>query len=230
MYRRLDPNKIVDTAERLRSRIVERFPESSLGRLGQEASIAAKETAEKIQWIQKPHVPIRTAIAFLLAVIACLVAGAATKLNAPAWPDLLTLIQVLEASLSAIFFVGASVVFLTSWETRIKRNRALKSIHELRAMAHIVDMHQLTKDPQSILDKGSVTASSPRRELSTFELGRYLDYCAELLSLLGKIAALYSQSIDDPVVLDAVDDVEDLTTELSQKVWQKILMLEKHHE
>ena len=28
------------------------------------------------------------------------------------------------------------------------------------------------------------------------------------------------------MVLDAVDDVEDLTTELSQKIWQKITLLE----
>jgi hypothetical protein len=58
------------------------------------------------------------------------------------------------------------------------------------------------------------------------ELGRYLDYCSELLSLIGKIAALYSQCLEDPVVLEAVDDVEDLTTELSQKIWQKITLLD----
>ena len=35
-----------------------------------------------------------------------------------------------------------------------------------------------------------------------------------------------SQSLDDPVVLNAVDDIEDLTTELSQKIWQKITLLD----
>jgi len=32
MYRSLKPDKIVETARRLQSRILERFPESSLGR------------------------------------------------------------------------------------------------------------------------------------------------------------------------------------------------------
>ena len=42
----------------------------------------------------------------------------------------------------------------------------------------------------------------------------------------GKIAALYAQGLEDPVVLSAVDDVEDLCAELSQKVWQKIAILD----
>ena len=93
-------------------------------------------------------------------------------------------------------------------------------------MAHIVDMHQLTKSPEAALAKSTDTVSSPKRTLSAFELGKYLDYCSELLSLIGKISALYSQSLDDPVVLNAVDDIEDLTTELSQKIWQKITLLD----
>jgi len=135
-------------------------------------------------------------------------------------------IQALEAGLSSIFFIGASTIFLISWESRIKRNRALKALRDLRAMAHIVDMHQLTKSPEATVAGGESTPSSPKRGLSPFELGRYLNYCSELLSLIGKISALYSQSLDDPVVLNAVDDIEDLTTELSQKIWQKITLLD----
>ena len=97
-------------------------------------------------------------------------------------------------------------------------------------MAHIVDMHQLTKNPEAVFSPQDNTASSPRRQLTAFELGRYLDYCSELLSLIGKTTALYSQGLEDPVVLDAVDDVEDLTTELSSKIWQKITLLESLKE
>jgi hypothetical protein len=53
---------------------------------------------------------------------------------------------------------------------------------------------------------------------------RYLDYCSEMLALVGKIAALYAPRIDDPVALAAVDGIESLTTNLSRKVWQKITM------
>ena len=62
--------------------------------------------------------------------------------------------------------------------------------------------------------------------MTQFELGRYLDYCSELLSLISKIAALYVQRFDDEVLLGAVDEVESLTSGLSRKIWQKIIILD----
>ena len=109
--------------------------------------------------------------------------------------------------------------------SRVKRRRALKAIHELRALAHIIDMHQLTKDPERVMSPGGETASSPKRKMKPFALGRYLDYCSEMLSIVGKIAALYVQNFDDNVVLASVNEVEALTTGLSRKIWQKIMIL-----
>jgi len=73
---------------------------------------------------------------------------------------------------------------------------------------------------------GPSTQSSPKRTMTTFEMSRYLDYCSEMLSLIGKVAALYVQGFPDAVALSAVDDIEDLTTSLSRKIWQKIMILE----
>ncbi|MET0336210.1 MAG: hypothetical protein ABW063_00460, partial [Caulobacter sp.] len=56
-------------------------------------------------------------------------------------------------------------------------------------------------------------------------LMRYLDYCSEMLSLTGKLAALYMQNMRDPVIIEAVNEIEDLTTSLSRKIWQKIMIL-----
>ena len=61
--------------------------------------------------------------------------------------------------------------------------------------------------------------------MSSFELTRYLDYCSEMLSLTSKLAALYAQNLPDPVVIDAVNEIESLTTNLSQKIWQKITLV-----
>jgi hypothetical protein len=105
--------------------------------------------------------------------------------------------------------------------------RALAAIHELRSIAHIVDMHQLTKDPDQFLADGSVTVTSPQRTMTRFQLARYLDYCTELLSLTSKVAALYVQDFQDPVVLAAVTDVENLTTGLSRKIRQKITIVDR---
>jgi len=101
----------------------------------------------------------------------------------------------------------------------------LKAIHELRALAHIVDMHQLTKDPESYFTPAATTPP-PKRRMTPFELNRYLDYCSETLALISKLAALYVQNYQDPVLLDAVDDIEDLAAGFSRKIWQKITILE----
>lgn len=46
-----------------------------------------------------------------------------------------------------------------------------------------------------------------------------------MLSLMGKIAGLYAQSSSDPVVVDAVSEIGQLTTGISRKIWQKLLIL-----
>ena len=45
-----------------------------------------------------------------------------------------------------------------------------------------------------------------------------------MLSLVGKVAALYVRNFDDPVSLAAVSEVEALTTGLSRKIWQKLMI------
>jgi len=227
MYRQLDAQKIVDTARILQSRIGERFPDSGLSKLGAEVATVGHETVERMRWIQKPHLLLRFGIYLLLVSILAVFVALLFSLHGSDLREVGAFIQTLEAGLSAIFFIGAATVFLVTWESRIKRGRALKALRDLRAMAHIVDMHQLTKSPEAAVAQSPNTVSSPKRDLSPFELGRYLNYCSELLSLIGKISALYSQSLDDPVVLNAVDDIEDLTTELSQKIWQKITLLDR---
>ena len=136
-------------------------------------------------------------------------------------------IQVLEAGLNDVVLIGAAIFFLLTLETRYKRTRALKAIHELRSIAHIIDMHQLTKDPHRVRAKKLFESSvSPEFSLTPFLLRRYLDYCSEMLSLTGKIGALYVQRFDDGVALASASELETLTTGLSRKIWQKILILD----
>ncbi len=55
--------------------------------------------------------------------------------------------------------------------------------------------------------------------------GGDLDYCTEALSLIGKLAALYSEKTDDLQTIEAATDVETLTTNLGRKIWQKISLI-----
>jgi hypothetical protein len=138
-------------------------------------------------------------------------------------PDVL---QAVDAAINELIFLTLAVFFLTSLEVRFKRRNALRMLHRFRSLAHIVDMHQLTKDPEHVLHAVPSTASSPVRHLSRAQLTRYLEYCAELLALVSKLAALHAQDLQDAVVLEAVNDVETLTADLSRKVWQKITILD----
>lgn len=226
MYRSLDSEKIVETIGKLRRRIDERFPGAGLGKVCRELLTIAEESRERSAWIATPHRSLRVVTWLLLVIMA---GGLVVVLANAAWPrggfDLVGLVQVSEAGLNDTILLGAAALFLATAEVRIKRGRALKAIHELRALAHVIDMHQLTKDPEQLPARGPETAPSPKRALRASELIRYLDYCSEMLSLIGKLAALYVQKFDDPVALAAVNEVEELTTGLSRKIWQKIMIL-----
>jgi hypothetical protein len=136
------------------------------------------------------------------------------------------LLQALEAGVNVIILLVLGILFLVSLESHLKRHRALASLHRVRSFVHIVDMHQLTKDPEHLLTPDMATAASPARELDRFELARYLNYCSELLSLASKLAALHAQYRTDPAILEAVNDLETLVASLSNKIWQKITILD----
>src|SRR5205814_2349993 len=140
------------------------------------------------------------------------------------WSDL---VQGLEALVNDFIFVGIAVFFLLSLEPRRKRRRVLTALHTLRSLAHIVDMHQLTKDPDRLLVDGPDTASSPSRTMTAFELARYLDYSTEMLAIVAKIAALYVQEFADPIALDAAGSVQALAVDLSRAIGQKIMLLDR---
>jgi uncharacterized protein YdhG (YjbR/CyaY superfamily) len=225
-YRTLDAQKIVESTQALRERIERRFPDAGLGKIATEMHQVSREAITRVEWIQKPNIPLRCAAGFLSAAMISIVVGLVIQIRHFSFDDYTNFIQALESSIGSIVFIGAAILFLISWERRLKRERALKAIHELRALAHIVDMHQLTKDPENYFGRGHRPASPPKREMTPFELNRYLDYCSDALALISKIAALYVQGFQDEVLLDAVDDVEDLTSGLSRKIWQKITILE----
>jgi hypothetical protein len=228
MYRSLDAEKILETVRRLRDRVHERFPEAGLRNVSSEFVVIAGRASEGAAQIGRPNIGLRILVAVLLLLIAALVVAIGASFQLSVKVERLTeLIQALESGINDIIFLGIAIYFFVTLESRLKRRRALKVVHELRSLAHIIDMHQLTKDPEHLLSPDKSTASSPKRALNRFELSRYLDYCSEMLSLIGKLAALLVQRFDDPVTLGAVDQIEDLTTSLSGKIWQKINIINR---
>lgn len=221
-YRQLDAGQIISTIEELRERITAGFPDSNLRRVCEQMLGVAREVSDCVTYLRQPNWKIRSlgGIA-ILALVAVLVAVAVT-LPPPAQMGISDIVQTIEAAVNDVVFFGIAVFFLLTIETRMKRRRALTLLHELRSLAHIIDMHQLTKDPERLM---SPTTTGKRT--SGVDLSRYLDFCSELLSLTSKIAALLVQQFNDSVVLAGVNEIETLTTGLSGKIWQKITILER---
>ena len=226
-YRALDADAIIATCARLSTRIDERFHGSGLSKVGQELLAVSRDTIEGIEHIRRPNWPIRAGVAVALLSMLAIAIGLAASASAPSSRmELFALLQIVESAINDVIFLGIAVFFLTTLETRLKRRKTLRALHQLRSLAHVIDMHQLTKDPEQLLSPAMATPSSPQRNLSRFELARYLDYCTEMLAIISKIAALYVQYLDDPQVLGAVNDIQSLTTGLSSNIWQKIVLID----
>lgn len=225
--RSLDAEAIASTIGLLGQRVEKRFPGSGLLQVCRDLDATARRAAATAAWIGRPILPLRAAVALLVLLLAAGgVALGSRVLQVELGPLRLTeIVQALESGVNDVLFLAAAIFFLVTAEARLKRRRALGAIRELRAIAHVIDMHQLTKDPEWVLNRGRESGVLPPRTMSRFELSRYLDYCSEALSLTGKVAALYVQGFDDPVALQAVNEVEDLTTGLARKVWQKLMIL-----
>jgi hypothetical protein len=226
-HQTLDERSIIRSLETLRSRVAERFPTRGLTQTASHLVDISRPTARDAASLGRPYWGLRT-----LSVLA-IAAGAYgfyqlifyIRPTLGAEVELTQFTQALEATLNILLISGLFIAFFLRLENRFKRTKALKGLYRLRAIAHVIDMHQLTKDPDTIAGK-SRTSSSPLRDLTNEQLLRYLDYCAEMLSLTGKLAALYAQYFPDATVVAAVNDVEQLTTNLSRKIWQKIVLVQ----
>lgn len=224
----LREDRIVETVAKLQRRISDRFPDSSLAELCGDLLDVAEQTSERAAWIGSPIRWIRvagyvTAVVLVVSLFFLVIYGLQKSKSEEL--GFFGQIQAVEAGLNDLIFFMIAIWFLISLESRIKRRRALAAIHELRSLAHVVDMHQLTKDPERVLREWSGTPNSPTERMTPRELNRYLDYCSEMLSLIGKIASLYVQRFGDSDAVAAVSEVEQLTTGLSRKIWQKIMIL-----
>lgn len=223
---KLDADKVVETLDSLYARVAARFPASGLAAVCGRLADTAHQTADRAHRISRPYLFLRLLVAMIVLAGIGLEAMLVWRLD---WSAVIRakegfgLAQGLESAANLALLSGAAAWFLASLERRWKQQRVQKALHELRSFCHVIDMHQLTKDPTVLL--GPKTPASPKREMTNFQLSRYLDYCAEMLALTAKLAALYAGETDDPVIVAAVNDIETLASDLGRKIWQKIMIL-----
>ncbi len=226
-FRTLDPQKILITTERLERRIVERFPDRGLAQVAREVVALAHKVEAEVRALQPPIWGLR-----LLLGAVVLVGGATflwvgsiiplTQVSRHAFES----VEGVEAAINTVLLAALGLIALSRLEARVKRQRVARGLHELRSVIHVIDMHQLTKDPVTLSPDFEPTETSPKRDMSATEMSRYLDYCSELLAITGKLAALYAQAVPDEGVATAVNDIELLGSSLARKIWQKITLID----
>ncbi len=226
-YKTLSSARVIETIDKLEARVKERFPDSGLAQVAHELSETSRRCAAESDRLRRPVTPIRVMVCTVWVLGAAGLVWLAFGLHFDGleW-EAASLVQILEPAMNLAVLVGIGVLSLGRFEERWKRAKALDYLHELRSIAHVVDMHQLTKDPYR--QAMPATASSPAATLSGALLERYLDYCSEMLSLTAKLAALFAQSCKDAEVSAGANDVELMTTALSRKIWQKIMAFSRY--
>lgn len=128
--------------------------------------------------------------------------------------------------MNALLLMGGAVFFLWNLEVHVKR-RALNSLHELRSIATRRRYASTHQGPRAhSLTPGShhgIVAGAGVNAVPAFTVRRLL---LRTLALTSKLAALHARYLSDPVVLNAVNDVESLAGALSLKIWQKTMILD----
>ena len=235
-YERLDGREVRAVIEYLGERIDQYLPRhpglrsvtEELGRLVDgllDRERGAPRRRRAVMWVSRVLIAV-VLVTVVLTVGAAVrdAIGAQGALHAFEW------LPVLDSGISDLVFAGIAIWFLLSLSGRLVRNELLRRLHRLRSLAHIIDMHQMSKDPAALLPDTEAATPAGRdeispRSLSVRDYGIYLDYCSELLSLTAKAAALCAEESTDALVLDTVSEIETLTTGMSRKIWQKISLL-----
>ena len=224
----LRPKPVIDTIGRLLARIRERFGDAGLSEVCTQLFEIAKEDTRRAVRIGRGYIWLRALVFILLVAGIALLGWVLTLIDftKTAQDSIYSVLQGIEAAANITILIGVAIVFLVRLEERLKRRRALAALHELRSIVHVIDMHQLTKDPSKFVVRSN-TPSSPPLVLNEFQMTRYLDYCSEMLSLTSKVAVLFGQSLEDQAVAEVVSDIERVGAGLSQKIWQKIMILQE---
>ncbi len=226
-YERLRASAVIKTAQRLERRIQARFPERNLGGVAARLLIVTAD----VERIAVRTIGMRAlrltgvVLIVVLVVLTVLSLGAVALELAGRTGSPLAWLQAVETTVNDLVFVGIAVGFLWLLPGHLERRRILAELHRLRSLAHVIDMHQLTKDPERFAADFVPTPQTVSVRLTRAQMSTYLDYCSELLSLVSKTAALYAERSTDPAVLATVSDIENLTNGMSRKIWQKLAML-----
>ena len=227
LHEPLEATAVRETVEQLYGRIEARFPKRGLlGVCGdlillvEEVQSSAGQGHRQIRWVRLAS---RIVMGFVIAVtVFAILLALHDAVFADEVKTSIDMLGLAETAISDMVYAAIAIFFLWSFPERLQRSRLLNLLHQLRSTAHVIDMHQLTKDPEQLKPSWVPTAKSTKLNMNRDQMERYLDYCSEMLSLVGKTAALCAEESRDSLILETVSTIETLTVGLSRKIWQKI--------
>jgi hypothetical protein len=217
------------TAERLVERIHSRFGDDDLTNIARQVLDVATMSERRIARALRVGFFIRLLTWPVVIAVGIGIAAWIKSLHlAIQVNDAGDLAQSLDSVLQLMLVVGAGGWFLLSIGTKVQRRSLFKALQELHALAQIIDLVQLDKDPDRLhFSSEQRTAKSPTlgKANTAFLLSRYLDYCSELLSVLGKISCLYRERVSDEAVLSRLGDFERLANQLRSSIGSKMVLI-----
>ncbi|MCA0322450.1 MAG: hypothetical protein LCH60_07745 [Actinobacteria bacterium] len=226
---RLDAPTVIATIDQLGRRIRARFADRGLPKAAAELRSAATEVTELgahlrgrlrvLRWTARAASVLVALGMALVLVVAARDADLSGSVRSVDW------VALVESTIQTLVFGGLTLLFLNALPDRLERRHLLRRLHRLRSLAHVIDMHQLTKDPERLRSDFKPTDATVAVDLTRAEMQHYLGYCSELLALVGKVAALCAEDSQDGLILETVSDIENLTNGMSRKIWQKISLL-----
>jgi hypothetical protein len=227
LHEPLEAPAVRETVEELYGRIEARFPTRGLlgvcGDLIKLVDEVQTSAGQGQRRIRMARVVSRVVMVLVLAATAvALVLAVHDALFGDGVRNSIDVLDLAETAVNDLVYAAIAIFFLWSFPERLQRSRLLNLLHQLRSTAHVIDMHQLTKDPEQLKPSWVPTSKSTKLNMTRDQVERYLDYCSEMLSLVGKTAALCAEESRDSVILETVSTVENLTVGLSRKIWQKI--------
>ena len=226
---RLDAPTVIATIDQLGGRIRARFADRGLPKAAAELRSAATEVTELgahlrgrlrvLRWTARAASVLVALGMALVLIVAARDADLSGSVRSVDW------VALVESTIQTLVFGGLTLLFLNALPDRLERRHLLRRLHRLRSLAHVIDMHQLTKDPERLRSDFEPTDATVAVDLTRAEMQHYLGYCSELLALVGKVAALCAEDSQDGLILETVSDIENLTNGMSRKIWQKISLL-----
>jgi hypothetical protein len=234
--KKLQGRSLFDAAIELSQRISAEFPGRGLAKEAQELAKDAGSFVEEAESLSRKGITYFTIR--LLAILGFgFWLGTTSLVLLRIWTlieqkqenlDLFQSLQGIDSGIHIAVSAALAIFFVATLERRRKRRIAFNGLNSLLNFAHVIDSHQIDKDPTAFASGRPRAGVSSKLPLDPPELLRYLDYCSEMLSLVRRFAALYGQESGDSTIAESVDSIADLTSSLSNKIWQKITILNNY--